>query len=92
MLDDDGIIRTVVNDHRRVYSRERRCCIEVQNFVLAGGYTVWAETYGPYCYGPGAYSSEVQSSQDQGQYPCGPYGPNGNGRRNFCGGPYYNRG
>ena len=27
--------------------------------VLAGGYTVWAETYGPYCYGPGAYSSEV---------------------------------
>ena len=33
--------------------------------VLAGGYTVWAETYGPYCYGPGAYSSEVQSSQDQ---------------------------
>ena len=57
--------------------------------VLAGGYTVWAETYGPYCY---AYSSEVQSSQDQSQYPCGPYGPNGNGRRNFCGGPYYNRG
>lgn len=60
--------------------------------ILAGGYTVWAETYGPYCYGPGAYSSEVQSSQDQSQYPCGTYGPNGNGRRNFCGGPYYNRG
>lgn len=84
MLDDDGIIRTVVNDHRRVYSRERRCCIEVQNFgrfsrypCSAGGYTVWAETYGPYCYGPGAYSSEVQSSQDQSQYHCGPYGPNG---------------